>query len=100
MFRGRMIEHSIEKPIAKDDGLGFSYADYEKPTEAYIYIAKPTASDYNQNEFYTQRYEATAFTFDSLPLGTRIDSKWKVESVDQVKQQFALGLVAIGAANG
>lgn len=99
MFRGRMKAYSIEKPIIEDDGLGFEYIDYEAPVKGFIYITKPTASDYNQNEFYTQRYEATAFTFDSLPLGTRIDETWSVESVDGLKGQYVLGLRKIGLAN-
>ena len=100
MFRGRMTAHSIEKPITKDDGLGFEYQDYEKPINGFLYIAKPTASDYAQNEIYTQRFEATAFSFDSYPLGTRIDESWRVESVDELKQQYVYGLSKIGLADG
>ena len=100
MFRGRMKAYSIEKPIVKDDGLGFEYTDYEKPSTGFLYIAKPFVSDSAPTEIYTQRYEATAFSFDSFPLGSRIDESWTIESVDEIKQQFVYGLSKIGLADG
>ena len=95
-----MKEHEIQKPIRMDDGLGFTYEGFEKPSKAYLYISKPTASDYNQNELYTQRYEATAFTLNALPVAALIDSSWKVESCEPHKQMFVLGLSRFGEANG
>lgn len=91
-----MKEYEIQRPMDMDDGLGFAYQDYMEPSKACLYISKPTASDYSQNELYTQRYEATAFILEELPQGTLIDSSWKVDSCEPYKQMFVLGLTKYG----
>lgn len=97
MFRARMTKHAIQEPTKVDDGLGFTYEELSEPQDALIYITRPTATVFNQNEFYAPQQDATAFTFEEVKKGSVIDGSWKVETVDTIKgNEYVLGLAAYG----
>lgn len=99
MFRARMTEHSIQEPIRKEDGLGFAFDEYDEPRAALLYITEPTRAEFNQNEFYANQYDATAFTFDSVPLGSLVDKTYRVEDVSRLRQESVLSLTRVGGAH-
>ena len=97
MFRARMTEHKIQEPIKKQDGLGFAFDDYDEPRTVLMYITVPTKSVFNQNEFFTTRYDAVAFTFEDVPKGALIDGEFKVETANWFKMtEKVLELSRIG----
>lgn len=97
MFQARMTEHELKKKVEKDDGLGFTYSEYGEPQTVLLYLTKPTPTTYNQNEYYTEQYDATAFTYEKVDSGDLIDGSWVVSTVEVIKgQQYVLGLVAYG----
>lgn len=97
MFQARMTPHKLSKRVETDDGLGFTYPDYSEPSDVLLYLTKPTPTDFNQNEFYAQQQDATAFTYEEVNRGDLIDSEWQVKTVEQMKNgEYCLGLVAYG----
>lgn len=100
MFRSRMTEHSIQEPIARNDGLGFAFDDYDEPRAVAMYVTTPTQSSFNQNEFLAPRYDAVAFVLEELPQGTLIDGTYTVETSSPYKGfEWVLELKRIGGAN-
>lgn len=95
MFQARMTQHELKKKVEVDDGLGFTYSEYGEPQTILLYLTKPTPTDYNQNEYYTKQYDATAFTYESVGLGDLVDGSWEVANVEKIKgNEYVLGLVA------
>lgn len=100
MFRSRMTKHEIQEPIAKTDGLGFAFDDYDEPRAVAMYVTTPTQSTFNQNEFLAPRYDAVAFTFEDVPRGALIDGEFMVETANWFKAtEKYLELSRIGEAN-
>lgn len=100
MFRSRMTKHQIQEPIAKTDGLGFAFDDYDEPRAVALYITTPTQSIFNQNELYATRYDAVGFSLEDLPKGTLIDDTYTVETSSPYKGfEWVLELKRIGSAN-
>lgn len=100
MFRGRMTYHEVREPSRTDDGLGFTYDTWGDSRRVALYITTATQSDFNQNEFYTSRFDATAFSLEELPKGSKIDDTWLVDSVMFNRTAYTLGLVRIGESDG
>lgn len=97
MFRARMTEHEVCKPVIKDDGLGFEYTEYKEPEKVLMYITKPTQSTLNQNEFLLPKHDCTAFTFEEVEERSLIDGMYEVVSVEEIKgSEYVLGLVGFG----
>ena len=100
MFRARMTNHQAQEPIAKTDGLGFAFDDYDKPRAVAMYLTTPTQSAFNQNELCATRYDAVGFCLEDLPQGTLIDGTYTVETSSPHKGfEWVLELRRIGAAN-